>query len=401
MDLHSGKLYWPTTLPAPPSYPALEENINCDVLIIGGGSSGAQCAYDLCETGLDIVVVDKRCAGTGSTVVNTALLQYLGDKMLFELVNSFGEEAAIFHTKLCEEAISDIEKASAVLAFDTAFKRRDSLCFASDPPGIEKLQKEYHYLKKHQFKADYLTREEISTLYPFTKESALYLYNDAELNPFTYTHGLLAKAHERKVRIYEHTNINGKTKVDGQIVFHTDKGNQINAKHVIIACGYEDLSFKREKNAVLISSYAVVTNPVEHFNSWHKQTLIWETARPYLYMRTTKDNRIIIGGLDEDTAHPEDRDSKIMHKKEQLIRGFNRLFPNMQVKPEYYLGAFYAGTHDGLPLIGTYEEFPNSYFLYPYGDNGLVYISVLSKVLRDKITKGSHPAWDLYNRTKK
>jgi len=29
--------------------------------------------------------------------------------MLFELVNTFGEETAIAHTKLCEAAINDIE----------------------------------------------------------------------------------------------------------------------------------------------------------------------------------------------------------------------------------------------------------------------------------------------------
>jgi glycine/D-amino acid oxidase-like deaminating enzyme len=76
-------------------------------------------------------------------------------------------------------------------------------------------------------------------------------------------------------------------------------------------------------------------------------------------MRTTFDNRIIIGGLDESTMYPETRDSKIPNKKEKLIEEFNKLFPSIEVKSEYYLGAFYGGMHDGLPIIGEYEEFPN------------------------------------------
>ncbi len=85
-----------------------------------------------------------------------------------------------------------------------------------------------------------------------------------------------------------------------------------------MAAGYEGLEFKKEKNATLISSYAIVTNPVEDLSSWYKRTLIWETARPYIYMRTTADNRIIIGGLDEDTNIAQERDSKLIHKKREI-----------------------------------------------------------------------------------
>ncbi|WP_078543291.1 NAD(P)/FAD-dependent oxidoreductase [Litchfieldia alkalitelluris] len=396
MDLQSGKFYWPTTFPNKPTYPMLEEDIKCDVLIIGGGSSGAQCAHYLSEADLDVVVVDKRQIGEGSTSTNTALLQYLGDKMLFELVNSFGEDKAILHTKLCEEAINDIEKQSMSMEIDSEFTRRDSLYFASDKHGVEKLKKEHHYLEKHGFKVDLLSEIQISERYPFRKELALYTYDDGELNPFKYNHGLLKEAHKKGVSIYEQTNITGKKLEKDKATFYTENGHSIEAGQVIIAAGYEGLEFKKEKNALITSAYSVVTNPVTEFTDWYKQTLIWETARPYMYMRTTKDNRIIIGGLDDNTTYPEDRDSKIIHKKDKLIEEFNKFFPNIQVHPEYYLGAFYGGTHDGLPLIGKYEEFPNCFFLFAYGDNGLVYSGALSKILKDVIIKGTHSSLSLY-----
>ncbi|MED1204526.1 NAD(P)/FAD-dependent oxidoreductase [Heyndrickxia acidicola] len=400
MDLHSGKYYWPLTLKEPPAYPSLEEDITCDVVIIGGGNSGAQCAYSLMKSGLDVVLVDKRKIGTGSTSVNTALLQYLGDKMLFELVNSFGEEASIQHTKLCQEAIRDIESDSQNMDIDPDFKRRDSLYYASDHAGAEKLQKEFSYLSKHGFSADMLTENEISKRYPFRKESALYIYNDGEINPFKYNHGLLLKAHQNGVRIFEETRISGQSFQKDIATFHTDKGHSIKARHAIIAAGYEGLDFKKEKNSILTSSYAVVTNPVDSFDGWYNQTLIWETARPYIYIRTTFDNRIIIGGLDENTMYPDARDSKIPNKKEKLIKEFNKLFPSIDVRPEYYLGAFYGGMHDGLPIIGEYEEYPNCYFLFAYGDNGLVYSRAMAKIIAEVIVKGSHPALKLYHHSR-
>lgn len=400
MDLQSGKFYWQTTLPNIPSYPVLEDDINCDVLIIGGGSSGAQCAHFLSDTDLDVVVVDKRKIGTGSTCVNTALIQYLGDKMLHELVNTFGEESAILHTKLCEEAINSLEKTSLTLDIDPDFIRRDSLYYASDSEGVEKLAKDYYYLQKHNFQVDLLTEGQISERYPFTKESALYIYNDGEINPFKYNHGLLVTSQKKGVRIFENTKISGKKWEKESAVFYTENGHSIKARYVIIAAGYEGLEFKKEKNSVLTSSYAVITNPVESFTDWYKQTLIWETARPYIYFRTTKDKRIVIGGLDDNTSFPEERDSKILNKKDKLIEEFNKLFPNIKVYPEFYLGAFYGGTHDGLPMIGQYEEFPHCYFLFAYGDNGLVYSNVLAKIIKDVIIKGSHPALKLYHQTR-
>ncbi|QFK72423.1 FAD-dependent oxidoreductase [Pradoshia sp. D12] len=403
MNLQSGKYYWQTTYPNPPVYPSLEEDILCDVLIVGGGSSGAQCAYLLSDKGLKVAVVDKRRIGTGSTMTNTALLQYLGDKMLFELINSFGEESAIYHTKLCEQAISEIEETSKKLNLDSEFTRRDSLYYASDPQGETKLQREYDYLIKHDFPVDLLNESQIKERYPFSKQSALYIHNDGEINPFKYNHGLIQAAHQKGVQIFEDTKITGKKFNKEYATFFTDRNHSITARKVIIAAGYEGLEFKKDKDCLLTSSYAVITKPVENLqqSEWYKQTLIWETARPYIYMRTTADNRIIIGGLDENTIYPEDRDSKINHKKTKLIEEFNKLFPGIKAEPEFYLGAFYGGTHDGLPLIGQYDEFPHCHFQFAYGDNGLVYSTVLSKIITDIITKGSHPAFNLYSQKRR
>lgn len=400
MDLQSGKLYWPTTIKTKPQYSSLEADISCDVLIIGGGSSGAQCAYYLSEHDIDVVVVDKRDIGAGSTSVNTALLQYSGDKMFFELVNTFGEERASRHQKLCLEAINEIEKVTKVLPVDTQFSRRDSLYTASSPEDVKKLDQEYPLLKKHGFDVLYLEEEQIAKQYPFKRNAAIYTLNDAEINPLAFTYGLLEKASKNGVKIFANTNITGKKFSTNEATFFTENHHSIKAKYVIVAAGYEGLDFKLEKNSVITSSYAVVTNPVEDFSQWYKRTLIWETKRPYLYMRTTADNRIIIGGLDETTPYVDRRDSMLHHKRDQLITEFNKLFPNIIVKPEFYLSAFYGGTHDGMPIIGMYDDFPHCYFLFGFGDNGTVYSMVLAKIIKDLLINNSSPDLDLYIQTR-
>lgn len=399
MNLQSGKLYWPSTFLNAPSYPVLRENIKCDVLIIGGGSSGAQCAYFLSESGLDVTVVDKRKIGYGSTAANTALIQYMGDKMVHELVNSFGETKAMKHLNLCRQGMSEIKKAAQSLDTDVEYHERDTLYYASTKEDLPKLKKDFQLLKKHGFPVEYLEEEEIACSYSFSKLAAIYGEKDAELNPFKFTHGLLKKGMKNGIRIFEETQITGQKVTEKESVYYTDNSSSITAQYVIVAGGYESLEFKKEKNAVMNSSYSIVTNSVEDFSGWHKRSLIWETARPYIYMRTTADNRIIIGGLDENTDIAAERDGKILNKRDRLVQEFNKLFPHIKITPEFYLGAFYGGTHDGLPMLGIYESKPNHYYLMGYGDNGTVYNMVLAKIIRDLIVKGSSEDHKIYLKT--
>ena len=398
MNLQSGKYYWPTTFPDAPSYPALEEDISCDVLIVGGGSSGAQCAYYLADSNLDVVVIEKFTVGSGSTSTNTALLQYSGEKMFTDLINTFGEVHVARHLHLLKEAISEIEAASKNVTIDYEFNRRDTLYSASCPEDVEKLKKEYEYLKMHNCELAFLKREEIEAKYPFSRDAAIYSYNDAEINPFRFTHALLDHASKNGVRVFEQSEMNGRhyDKESGKMVVSIKNGHSIKARHVIFAAGYEGMEIKKEKKASFVSTYTVTTSPVEDLSAWYNRTLIWETARPYIFLRTTEDNRIIIGGLDDNTNYPEDRDSKLINKKKQLMGELSKIFPSIKAEAEFYLAAFYGGTVDGIPMIGKYEEYPNCYFLFAFGDNGTVYSQALSKIIVEEIVKGNSPDLALY-----
>ena len=59
--------------------------------------------------------------------------------------------------------------------------------------------------------------------------------------------------------------------------------------------------------------------------------MIWNTADPYLYMRTTQDNRIIIGGRDEPFYNPVKRDKLLKKKTQQLTHDFQKIFPDVKL----------------------------------------------------------------------
>src|SRR6476620_7623721 len=73
MDLKSGTLFWPDRDGRLGHHPRLRNDLRCDVAILGAGLTGALAAYTLSAEGFDVVVLDKRDVGRGSTSASTAL----------------------------------------------------------------------------------------------------------------------------------------------------------------------------------------------------------------------------------------------------------------------------------------------------------------------------------------
>ena len=113
--------------------------------------------------------------------------------------------------------------------------------------------------------------------------------------------------------------------------------------------------------------------------------MIWETAEPYLYMRTTRDNRIMIGGEDEQMNDPRKRALKMNNKTDRILKKFNKLFPEIKFKPEFQWAGTFGTTKDGLPYIGTYQNKPRGLFALGFGGNGITFSIIGSEINRDII----------------
>ena len=112
---------------------------------------------------------------------------------------------------------------------------------------------------------------------------------------------------------------------------HRD-GQSIFAKHVVFCTGYELMKFARPKGYKVISTWALATRP-QPDTIWPSKSLIWEAADPYLYLRTTRDGRVIVGGEDEPFSDDALRDKIIPKKIAAIARKAKRIFPNIDFKP--------------------------------------------------------------------
>ncbi|MCP3776950.1 FAD-binding oxidoreductase [Paenibacillus sp. MZ03-122A] len=399
MELISGNTYWPSTLEQMLDFPPLAEDLNCDVLIIGGGMGGSICSRLLGERQVDAVVIDKRKLVHGSSSANNGLLQYSNDKTLTSFINTFGEMNGVLFYRMSKDALDQLEKLSTTLEIDPSFSRRSSLYYASTSEDVQTLQEEYKQLTRFGFPVEYWDDQQIAARFPFRKPAALYTREDAEVNPFLFAQGLLRSASRLGVRLYEHTEAEHFEFNDNEVVCHTS-GGIIRAKKVIFATGYETQEIKKDRGAVLESSYAIATNPIGDTPLWHEQCLIWETARPYLYMRSTPEGRIIIGGLDEPVLDANQREVRLLHQQQKLLQTLREFFPGIPFQIDFAWAAVFGSSQDGLPYIGPHPRFPNCYFLEGYGGNGAVTSMMAAQLLADELTGTHRPEMELYSLTR-
>ncbi|MFE7060773.1 NAD(P)/FAD-dependent oxidoreductase [Sutcliffiella sp. NPDC057660] len=397
MNLHNGHLYWPETYTNITQFPELEEDITCDVLIVGGGMAGALCAHVLSkETELDVVLIDRRHPGSGSSSANTGLLQFSSDKMLHKLMEQKGEQDAVYFYKLCQDTMKDLTKIASELSEDPEFRPQKSLYYVSSKEDVAKLAREYEALKKNDFPVEYLEPSDISSRFPFTKPAALLTGGDADVNPYKFVQILLKDAAAAGVRIYAQTPLLNKTKTVHGFTCESEKGT-VSARYIIFATGYENDFLAAQMGADLNRSYAIVTEPVPSLRTWYKEWMIWETKRPYLYMRTTTDGKIVAGGLDEDKAEAPLNEGLIEERGERILQKIKEHFPDLSPKLSHAWCATFGESHDGLPYIGEHPNRLGEYYCLGFGGNGTVYSMLGATIIKDLITKGAHPASRLFS----
>ena len=130
MDLRSGYPLWLVKSGLPFSYPKLEKNLRADVIILGGGISGALTAHYLIANNISCAIIDGRTIGLGSTCASTALLQYQVDVPLSKLATMIGKQQAIRAYTLCAESVDELEKICQAVYYP-GFERKKTLYYAS------------------------------------------------------------------------------------------------------------------------------------------------------------------------------------------------------------------------------------------------------------------------------
>jgi len=388
MDLVSGTPFWPLRNGLIASYPALAASGECEVAVLGAGITGALVAWQLAEAGVDVVVLDQRDVATGSTAASTCLLQYETDTPLHRLSRLVGERHAVRAYRACRAALGKLAQLDRRLGGGHGFRRTESLQGASRTAHLSSLRRELAARRQHGFDVEWWSRTRLARTSTLPYPAALLTREAAQIDGHRFTHSLLRAAAARGTRVHDRTRVMRRTSARRGVTLHTDHGLRLHARHLVIATGYETAPYLADALTKLVGTYAFATEPCTDYPGWPGDRLIWETARPYSYLRQTDDGRALIGGCDEPTADPRRRTALLRHKTGLLARRFRRLLPRIPCEIACSWAGTFAETPDGLPYIGAHPRVPQTFFALGYGGNGIVFSVIAAELIRDLICEG-------------
>ncbi|MGO1000241.1 NAD(P)/FAD-dependent oxidoreductase [Lysobacter sp. CA196] len=398
MDLKSGYPFWAIRNGLMHAFPRLGEDLRCEVAVIGGGISGALIADELAAHGHEVVVIEQRDIGWGSTAASTALLQYEIDTHLADLCRQYGEDQAALAYRACADAIPALQAvARGLRAVD--FQRCASLYFASKPGHVPVLRNEAELRRKHGLRLRWLDQRQLASDYGLQAPGAILSACAAAVDPYRFTLRLLARLQRRGIGVFDRTRIERLHATSRSVELRTGEGLRVRADHAVIAAGYAGQHWLKQRLARNRSSYAFATDPLEAEQLGRLgKTLVWESARPYLYLRGTGDGRLVVGGCDDAVDVPARRDRRVESRAAKLVDKVGRRFPGLRLQPAFAWAGTFAETADGLPWFGAHPQYGKRVqFAMAYGGNGITYSMIGAGLLRAAIERRPHPLARLFS----
>lgn len=338
-----------------PQFPALDRNIECDVLIIGGGMAGILTAHYLKENGIEAVVAEGRRIGGGVTKNTTAVITAQHDRLYSELAKMHGVKGA---QEYLAANLWAVDKLKELAGNGCDLEAASSVIYTRHNAGV--LKKEAEFLSKLGYRADYITGSPL----PFKIAAGLRFSEMAQFHPLKFISKI-----SKGLNIYENTYI---TALKKNTAF-TKNNNRIEAKHIVVATHYP---FKRLTGLYFMKmfqnrSYVIGLKSNQKLDG----TYVSYDGDGH-YFRQYKDY-ILIGGGDRRVGTKVK--GSCFDSVRQLAKDF---YPD--AAEEFAFAAQDCMSLDGVPYIGRYGK-ENRYVATGFNEWGMTSSMIGAKLITDMI----------------
>lgn len=212
------------------AFPVLNESIDVDVAIVGGGMTGILTAFLLSLEGKQVALIEGGSLLDGTTGNTTAKITAQHDVMYDKLIDTHGEEKARLYYDAQVEAMNNIKKLIDLHDIDCEYKVQDAYLHAGTEDGQKQLEKEMDAYEKLNIEGELIYKSEL----PFHTKAALVMRNQAHFHPVKFLQGIVEEIEKLGGLIYENTMADDITG-DDPVTVKTRNGYDIWCDKVVMA----------------------------------------------------------------------------------------------------------------------------------------------------------------------
>lgn len=373
-----------------PQFPGLDEDIEVDVAIIGGGMVGITCAYLLGQDKMKMAIIEADRILRGTTGHTTAKITSQHSLIYAELTKKLGEEKARQYAEANQAAIHTIGSIVRENDIECDFVELPAYVYTQSDKYLQDIEDEVRAACSLGIKAEFT--EELHL--PFPVKAAVRFHNQAQFHPLKYLDFLTRKITDSGTRIFEQTRaINIEKEGEGRFLIITHGGKKVRAGKVIIATHfpfYDGGGFYFARMYVSRSYALGVTMECKL-----PQGMYISAEDPVRSLRSQayKDGELVLVG---GGSHKTGQDDDTYQHYADLVKWARENFPITDIP--YRWSTQDCMTLDYVPYVGrlTRSE-PHIYVATGFNKWGMTNSTVSAMLIRDLIIKGENPWTEVYN----
>jgi gamma-glutamylputrescine oxidase len=378
-----------------PDRPALADQVEADVCVVGGGIAGCSTALHLAERGYRVVLLESQQIGYGASGRSggQAITGYACGQDKLE--RQVGFENARRMWDISVEGLRLIRDRVERHAIDcdlhwgqlhVAIKERQRADLLEERRALEE---RYGYRQLR-----FMERADVESLLATKRYCAgLYDAGSGHLHPLNYTRGLAAAAEVAGVRIFENSAVTGLHIAEPAIV-GTEHGS-VRARFVALCCNAygEPLISALRARIMPVGTYIVATEALgkARIEELMRQNIgVTDSNFVLDYFRRSADHRLLFGGrvaysgVDAfDTAHATQR---------RMLKVFPQL---ADARIEFAWGGYVDITMSRAPDFNRLA--PNVYYLQGFSGHGIALTGIAGQLVAEAIA-GHAERFDVFTK---
>lgn len=373
--------YWDTTLtdlswrdPAP-----VQQDVSCDVAIVGGGLTGLSAALHLArDHHIQAHVLEAGSLGWGASGRNGGFCSVGASNLPHAwMVKRVGQAETVRYYQDQRQAVEGVLELAQTEGFSVDPQGQGCYVVAHRPQYWRELEADHSiYTQVAGYPARLLTATELREQGFDSQENygALNLGVGFGLNPLKLTQGLAQSARQRGAQLYSRSPLVAWEKIGSWHHWQTP-GGTVRARQVIVASnGYtpEALHLSLKGSLLPVLSNILVTRPLtqaeKEAQGWWDPTPLYDTRRLLFYYRLLPDGRLLFGGRGGTRDTPEER----RHLQSYMHQQMRRLFPAWKaVEIEHFWNGLACLSRQMHPHIGRSGADPSLWYGLAYHGSGV------------------------------